>query len=79
MNAFCAICYRHPSRFAAAGVPLSVDCFSCADFNGKKYNRERRKDAGEQLVALGVPRDSDGTPEGGKETLSVVRQGNLFR
>ena len=44
MSKFCPICFRKPNRFAFAGVPLSWDCLSCADFNGKKYNRERRKE-----------------------------------
>jgi len=79
MSKFCPICYRKPNRFAVAGVPLSIDCMSCADFNNRKYNRERRKDAGKQLVALGVPGDGDGTRESGKEAMPIVRQGNLFR
>lgn len=44
MTNLCAVCFNRPRRWAYAGVPLTMECFTCSLFNGRKYNRLRRKE-----------------------------------
>jgi hypothetical protein len=69
MNRLCAICFKRPNAFAAKGWPLCYDCFSCPDFNIKKYNRDRRKENDAPEPQLDHP-----SAESHAET-----QGSLFR